>query len=109
MQLTVIEYTADRAELHEIDSLEEAFPFRETPSVTWLGVTGFNDVAALKRIGQEYGIHPLVMEDVLNTYHRPKAEAFMIMSSSFSRWCSSMPPPPSSISNRSAWYSGTIT
>ena len=75
-QLTIINYTADRAEIHELKPVEEAAPFKGTPSVTWLNVAGFRDVKALERIGQEYGIHPLVLEDVLNTSHRPKAELF---------------------------------
>ncbi|HNR37590.1 MAG TPA: magnesium/cobalt transporter CorA [Acidobacteriota bacterium] len=42
----------------------------------WLNIEGLHDVAAVGRIGEAFGIHPLTMEDILNTFHRPKADVF---------------------------------
>ena len=40
----------------------------------WLDVIGLHDVEAVGALGEVLGLHPLVMADVVNTHHRPKAE-----------------------------------
>jgi len=42
----------------------------------WLNVHGVHDVAVIKRIGELFNIHPLVLEDILNTEQRPKVDEF---------------------------------
>lgn len=46
------------------------------PGVTWIDVDGVHDVSLLGKIGQCLGLHPLVMEDILNTDQRPKIEDY---------------------------------
>ncbi|MDF2875763.1 MAG: corA [Sporomusa sp.] len=43
--------------------------------VTWINVRGLNSTA-VETIGQQYNIHPLVLEDILNTDQRPKLEDY---------------------------------
>ena len=42
----------------------------------WINVTGLHDVEAILEIGRLFGIHSLVLEDIVNTEQRPKAELF---------------------------------
>lgn len=42
----------------------------------WLNVYGLQDVAMMAEIGQRFGLHPLVLEDILNTHQRPKIEDY---------------------------------
>lgn len=42
----------------------------------WLAVEGVHDVEVIKAIGDLFGLHPLVQEDILNTSQRPKIESF---------------------------------
>ncbi len=44
--------------------------------ITWLNLEGVSQVELLKRIGDCYGLHPLVMEDIVNTDQRPKVEDY---------------------------------
>ena len=44
--------------------------------VSWLNLEGVSQVELLKRIGDCYGLHPLVMEDIVNTDQRPKKEDY---------------------------------
>jgi magnesium transporter len=46
----------------------------QKPGVTWLDVRGLQDVDLIRRLGDLLKIHPLVLEDLLNTQQRPKAE-----------------------------------
>ena len=72
--------------------------FNETPSPTldqcqaatrndladWLDVTGVHDPTAINQLGETFGLHPLALEDVLNSGQRPKVDfhgqyAFLIL------------------------------
>jgi magnesium transporter len=44
--------------------------------VTWINVDGLHDTAMLEEIGQLFDLHPLVLEDILNTQQRPKSEDY---------------------------------
>ncbi len=68
---------------HESHFEERAFPDLLTPlpegtakGVTWIDLRGLGDIDLLRRLGDHYQLHPLALEDVLNTTQRPKIEAF---------------------------------
>ena len=42
----------------------------------WVDVRGYGDLALIERMMQDFGLHPLQMEDVLNDYQRAKLEVF---------------------------------
>ncbi|MCB9335522.1 MAG: magnesium/cobalt transporter CorA [Flavobacteriales bacterium] len=42
--------------------------------IYWVNLVGLHNTEAISKIGAHFNIHPLVLEDVLNTDHRPKAE-----------------------------------
>jgi len=44
--------------------------------MTWVTVTGLHDIDLIKSLGQHFGIHPLILEDIVNTGQRPKAEDY---------------------------------
>jgi magnesium transporter len=76
VKITVIDYDeAGFQELH-FDSIEACFVFKGRPSVTWINVEGLHDVANIQKLGDCYGFHPLILEDILNTDQRPKIEDF---------------------------------
>ncbi len=43
---------------------------------TWLRVQGVHDIAPLKHIATGFDLHPLVLEDLVNTEQRPKVEDY---------------------------------
>lgn len=44
--------------------------------ITWYDVRGLHDVELIERFGKHFNIHPLVLEDILNTQQRPKFEEY---------------------------------
>lgn len=46
------------------------------PPVLWIRVRGLSDQSVMARIGAQFNLHALVLEDILNTHHRPKVEEF---------------------------------
>jgi magnesium transporter len=76
VKITVIDYDESAYESKQIAKIEECFPFKDKPTVTWINVDGIHDVEVIEKIGKNYGIHPLLLEDILNTEQRPKIEDF---------------------------------
>lgn len=70
--ITIYDYTHDVVEEKIAASVEECFPYLERPTVTWINIDGLHDVHVVQQLGNHYGVHPLVLEDVLNTTQRPK-------------------------------------
>ena len=75
-RITLIDY--DEAHLQErvLDGIEEAFPLKDLPTVTWINIDGLHETDTIETVGQHFNIHPLVLEDILNTGQRPKTEEF---------------------------------
>jgi len=75
-RITVIDYDEARFQEKEIETVEECFLFKDKPTVTWINVDGIHEVEVLELLGECFGLHPLVLEDILNTDQRPKLEDF---------------------------------
>lgn len=74
--ITVMDYNQTNYEFREVEKVEDIFPYRDNPNVTWVNIYGLHDSTILEKIGDHFGIHTLVLEDIANTTHRPKIEAF---------------------------------
>jgi len=76
VKITVIDYDESRLEEKAVERIEECYPFKDKPTVTWINVDGIHDVDVIEKLGSNYAIHPLLLEDILNTEQRPKIEDF---------------------------------
>jgi magnesium transporter len=74
VRIRVIEYDADHLEERQLTDLANYVPDVSPTGVTWINVVGLHQVEVLDRLGASYAIHPLVLEDILNTDQRPKVE-----------------------------------
>ncbi len=72
----VVFYDADEAEVRELDSLEEFRSLERDGLKAWIDVQGLHDVALIEKIGQLFGLHMLLLEDVVDTNQRPKLEDY---------------------------------
>ena len=73
-RITVIDYDVDQFQEKEVETIEECFPFKDTPTVTWVNIDGLHEVQIIEKIGKHFAIHPLIQEDILHTGQRPKME-----------------------------------
>ena len=76
IRITVIDYGAELYEQKTVAALEDCVQYTATDSVTWINVSGIHDVATIRTLGDAFGIHPLVLEDIVNTGHRPKLDDY---------------------------------
>ncbi len=74
VRITVIDYDATHFQEKQVDRITECFPFRDTQTVTWINVDGLGNTYVIEELGKCFTIHPLILEDILNTEQRPKME-----------------------------------
>jgi magnesium transporter len=76
VRIRIIDYDETKLEEKEAETVEECFPFKDKPTVTWINIDGLHDLELIEKIGRQFGLHPLVLEDIVNTGQRPKLEDF---------------------------------
>jgi len=74
VKITIMDYDQTAFWETEIKKIEECFPFKESPTVTWINIDGLHQIDIIKKIGEHFGIHSLIQEDILHTGQRPKME-----------------------------------
>jgi len=74
--IELIDYSETVSNEHEIANVEDLKSCLETSTVSWVNINGIHNTDAIAAIGKVYNIHNLVLEDILNTDHRPKVEPF---------------------------------
>ncbi|HAS16703.1 MAG TPA: magnesium and cobalt transport protein CorA [Nitrospiraceae bacterium] len=74
VKIRIMDYSDMGLKEMEADTIETCFPFKDKPTNTWINIEGIHDVRVLERLGESYGFHTLILEDILNTDQRPKME-----------------------------------
>jgi magnesium transporter len=73
VKIYVYDFDAETiSELHHSD-IRETFPFKNSPRVSWINIDGIRK-ADVEMLCEYYGIHTLVVEDILSINQRPKME-----------------------------------
>jgi magnesium transporter len=76
IKITVTDYSEALCEEKEIKALKECFYHTDRSIISWINVEGLHEIEVIQRVGECEGLHPLVLEDILNTDQRPKLEDF---------------------------------
>ena len=73
-RISIIDYDREGVRQASPGSWSDCKPYLSGDSVTWVNITGPGDAGLMAEIGETLGVHPLVLEDILDTGHRPKVE-----------------------------------
>ncbi len=74
-KISFIQYNETLFSEASAESIEQcAESIKHHKGVTWINIDGVHDVALIEKTGELFGIHPLVLEDIMNTEQRPKME-----------------------------------
>lgn len=76
VHITVMDYGPDQFGEYEHKTIEDIFHYRDSPGTAWININGIHDMELIQKIGNHFNIHPLTLEDIVNTGQRPKAEDF---------------------------------
>jgi magnesium transporter len=62
--------------VHELadTGLDQCAALARTPTVTWINISGVHDMGIIESLGRHFNLHPLTLEDIVNTTQRPKVE-----------------------------------
>jgi magnesium transporter len=74
--ITLIKYDNGNIRESVIPVSRLADEARSTQGTIWVNLHGLHDTTLLEQIGMVFNLHPLVLEDILNTDQRPKLEDY---------------------------------
>ncbi len=72
-KITLCSYDETHFQEREVQTLEGVLP-TDGGAVTWIHIDGLHEIHLLEQMGVNFGLHPLILEDILNTEQRPKSE-----------------------------------
>ena len=75
-RIRLIDYDESSLTEDEVQDIMHVAKHKETDSVTWINVYGVHGSEVMMTIGNSFDLHPLLLEDVMNTGQRPKLEEF---------------------------------
>jgi len=73
-KITIIRYDENIFDEKEVSSAADLRGEKDKPGKVWINIDGLQDVKLLEETGMIFGLHPLILEDILNTDQRPKIE-----------------------------------
>jgi magnesium transporter len=84
VKITVIEYSKDFLNVTEVPDIAACERFKQSNRVAWINISGVHKTDLIKDLGTYFEVHPLVLEDIVNTEQRPKMDdldtyLFMVM------------------------------
>ncbi|MDZ7671874.1 MAG: magnesium/cobalt transporter CorA [Halanaerobiales bacterium] len=74
IKISYIDYDKDSHQEKEMESIDECFKLKDSPTVSWINVEGLSDIELIDQMGKTFEIHPLIQEDIVHTHQRPKIE-----------------------------------
>lgn len=76
VSISMLSYSPTTLEEQHYQRLDECLKHLERPGIRWINVEGVHDVEVIRHLGDCFQLHPLVLEDIVNTAQRPKIEDY---------------------------------
>lgn len=73
--ITLFEYDASHCRESKVPGPENLTVAAE-PTVTWIDVSGIHQLDVIEAFGKRFNLHPLLLEDIVNTEQRPKVDEY---------------------------------
>jgi magnesium transporter len=74
--LSVIDYDLATCQQHQLNSPDEAQHYRDSELVSWLDLSSLGNDETWQSLSQTFGLHKMLVEDVVNVPQRPKIEHY---------------------------------
>ncbi|MBK7140457.1 MAG: magnesium/cobalt transporter CorA [bacterium] len=76
ISISMLAYDGGAVEERTNLTVAEALIPLDKTGVTWIDVNGIHDPKLVEQIGKHFGLHPLVLEDIVTSGQRPKLEDY---------------------------------
>ncbi|MFW6081484.1 MAG: magnesium/cobalt transporter CorA [Desulfosalsimonas sp.] len=74
--VNIMDYSEKGLTETEVDDLSACRDYASRDTVTWINISGVHDPAMIEELGRIFNLHPLLLEDILNTGTRPKIDDY---------------------------------
>lgn len=74
-KITVFEYDETHCQERQVAHPGE-IAIAPDPAVTWVDVSGIHQLDVIEAFGKQFSLHPLLLEDIVNTDQRPKLDDY---------------------------------
>ena len=74
--ITLMQYNETHIVEKVITDISELASCIDSPFISWINVDGLHSSSVIEKIGAVFSIHPLTLEDIINTDQRPKFEDY---------------------------------
>ena len=76
VKITIVDYSEAKFQEKEVKSIEECAGYEDKSTVTWINIDGVHKIKVIEEIGKHFNLHPLILEDIVDTDQRPKIKDF---------------------------------
>lgn len=77
VKITIIDYDEEHFKKKDAESIKECLPYKDKSTITWINVDGVHETKVIEEIGKYFNLHPLILEDIVDTDQRPKIKDFV--------------------------------
>ncbi|KKL83339.1 hypothetical protein LCGC14_1975730, partial [marine sediment metagenome] len=74
--VNILDYNENGFNVSAPGNVDAIVSHKGPPLVSWIDIVGLSDEAFIAKIGERFGLNPLVMEDIVNTNQRPKIDEY---------------------------------
>jgi magnesium transporter len=74
--ISIICYDLNSAQLNHLSGVNELAQYHDDSKISWINVSGIDDIDVIRELGKYFKLHPLSAEDILHTDRQPKIEVF---------------------------------
>lgn len=76
VKIKVFSYGPNQFEEKDLGGIDECFAYKDKAEISWINLDGIHDVEKVAKLCAYFSIHPLVVEDILNSNQRPKKAVY---------------------------------
>lgn len=74
VKIQLISYNEDNFNKTSYEDIEKCLSSCNNDPINWINIDGLHEVEVISNMGKRFSIHPLILEDILNTTQRPKID-----------------------------------
>jgi len=76
IHVEIIEYSPTICKTSKSNSVNEAIQKTRINGVTWINANGLSHIDQIESLGKHFRLHPLILEDIVDTNQRPKIDEY---------------------------------
>lgn len=76
VKISVLTYDEHQVRETAEVKVEDILQHKDESAATWINVSGIHNMGVIETLGKRFRLHPLLLEDIVNTQHRAKIDDY---------------------------------